>query len=257
MSKQLTTQQFFNQPKIKQEFEKLLGKKSKGFITSVMQVVGNNSLLAKATPESIFQAAAMSAVLDLPINNNLGEAYIVPYGGKAQFQLGYKGFITLAIRSGQYETISSTPIYKEQLIENDPLTGFKFDFTKPATGTPIGYAAYFKLHNGFSKVFYMSREDIGKHAKKYSKSINHSSSIWKSDFDGMAQKTVLKLLISKYGPKSLEMQKAVISDQSVINDYSNDSFEYPDSNSTENETKDINQEFEDAEIIEDDDEDIV
>lgn len=254
MTKQLTTQQFFNQDKVKDKFNEILGKESTNFITSVIQSVSGNSLLAKCDTNSIFQAAATAAVLNLPINNNLGLAYIVPYGGKAQFQLGYKGFIRLAIRSGEYETISSALIYEGQLKSNNPLTGYEFDFNNKVSDKIIGFASYFKLKNGFSKMFYMTSDEMLSHAKKYSKSYNSNSSIWKSDFNGMAQKTVLKLLISKYGPMSLEMQKAVISDQSVIKNHETNEVVYPDNNSVENETEDVNAEFMDEEI---EDEDII
>ena len=259
MTKQVTTtkpktiQEFFKQPKVVDKFNELLDGNSTNFITSVIQSVSGNDLLAKADINSIFQAAATAAVLNLPINNNLGLAYIVPYKGKAQFQLGYKGFIRLAIRSGEYETISSTPIYEGQLLENNPLSGCKFDFSVPQKGEPIGYASYFMLKNGFNKLFYMTKEELTEHGKRYSKSYNHSSSIWKSDFKGMAQKTVLKLLISKYGPMSLEMQKAVTSDQAVIKNFENDEFEYVDNSTPKDEANNVNDEFQNA-TFEDDEE---
>lgn len=228
MSTSLTTKQYFNQEGVKNKFHELLGEKSVAFVTSVMQVVNNNDLLKRATPASIYNAAAMAAVLDMPINNNLGFAYIVPYAGQAQFQIGYKGFIQLAIRSGQYETIGAAPIYKGQLTSNNPLTGFEFDFNIPKSGEPIGYAAHFKLKSGFSKTLYMTTEELLAHGKRYSKSFTKNGSIWKKDFPGMAQKTVLKMLLSKYGVLSLDMQTAVQSDQSIVKDFENGKFEYPD-----------------------------
>ena len=221
--KLVTIKSFFSQNNVRLKFEELLGKKAQGFITSVLQVVNSNNLLSQAEPTSVYNAAAVAATLDLPINNNLGFAYIVPYNQKingqfvkvAQFQLGYKGFIQLAQRSGQFQTIASTPIYENQLIEINPLTGFVFDFNKKGEKV-IGYAAYFKLINGFEKTFYMTIEEIEKHGLKYSKNYNSVSSLWKTDFDSMATKTVLKLLLSKFAPLSIEMQKAIIADQGVI-----------------------------------------
>jgi len=221
--KLVTIKSFFSQNNVRLKFEELLGKKAQGFITSVLQVVNSNNLLSQAEPTSVYNAAAVAATLDLPINNNLGFAYIVPYNQKingqfvkvAQFQLGYKGFIQLAQRSGQFQTIASTPIYENQLIEVNPLTGFVFDFNKKGEKV-IGYAAYFKLINGFEKTFYMTIEEIEKHGLKYSKNYNSVSSLWKTDFDSMATKTVLKLLLSKFAPLSIEMQKAIIADQGVI-----------------------------------------
>lgn len=214
--KQHTTKSFFEQSFIKKRFEDLLGKRSSSFLTSVLQVVASNELLAKADPMSIFNASLMAATLDLPINNNLGFAYIVPYAGKAQFQLGYKGFIQLAQRSGQFKTISATPIYEGQLVESNPLTGFRFDFSVTSDKV-IGFAAYFELLNGFQKTFYMPIDKMEAHGKKFSKTFEKNGSLWKTDFEGMGVKTVIKLLLSKYAPLSIEMQKAVIVDQAVIN----------------------------------------
>lgn len=214
-TQQLTTKGFFDQESVKAKFNELLGKKSQGFITSVLQIVSSNNLLQKADPTSIYHAAATAATLDLPINQNLGYAYIVPYGGKAQFQIGWKGFVQLAQRSGLFKRLAATPIYAGQIVSENPLIGFEFDFTKPKTGIPVGYAAYFRLNNGFESTLYMTSEEVKQHGMKYSKTFNNG--IWKTDFDAMATKTVIKLLLSKFAPLSIEMQKAVIVDQGVIN----------------------------------------
>lgn len=233
MNNQLTTTKtFFEQENVKQKFAELLGKRATSFITSVLQIVNNNALLLKADPLSIYHAAATAATLDLPINSNLGFAYIVPYAGKAQFQLGYKGFIQLAQRSGQFKRISASPIYAGQIVAENPLTGFEFDFTKPKSSAPIGYAAYFKLLNGFEATFYMTSEEINAHAKRFSKSFG--SGVWKTDFDAMATKTVIKLLLSKYAPLSVDMQQAIVTDQAIINDLSGTDVTYID-NLPENE----------------------
>ena len=225
---QITVKGYFDKEPVKKKFAELLGDNSVNFVTSVLQVVNGSNMLKKCEPESIFNAAAMSAVLNLPINQNLGFAYILPYGNKAQFQLGYKGFIQLAIRSGQYKTIGATAIYEGQIIKNNPLTGYEFDFNVKPEGNPIGFAASFTLKGGFEKTFYMTIRELVNHGKKYSKSYNSNHSIWKTDFTGMATKTVLKLLISKFGPMSLELEKAVLSDQSVVNNFEENKFEYPD-----------------------------
>lgn len=215
---QVTAKQFFQQDSVKRKFEELLGKRSSAFMTSVLQIVSNNSYLQNASPQSVFNAACVAATLDLPINNNLGFAYIVPYGKDAQFQMGYRGFIQLAQRSGQFKTIASSPIYEGQLIEENPLTGFVFDFKVKKSGTPIGYAAYFELLNGFQKTLYMTTEELKQHGLRFSQTFKRGSGLWKDDFESMALKTVLKLLLSKFAPLSVEMQKAVITDQGVISD---------------------------------------
>lgn len=203
---------FFTQDKVKKSFEELLSDRAPQFITTILQNAANNKLLAKADPVTIMNAALTAAALDLPINPNLGFAYIIPYGNSAQFQMGYKGYIQLAIRSGMFKTISATPIYKGQIVSEDPLTGYVFDFTKKSTEV-VGYAAYFELLSGFQKTLYMSKDEVVRHAKRYSKSFN--SGPWQTHFDEMARKTVLKMLIATYSPLSVQMQKAVQFDQSV------------------------------------------
>jgi recombination protein RecT len=223
---QLTTKQFFQREDVKSKFTELLGTRTNQFMTSLLSIVNNNSYLKNASPESIYTSAMMAASLDLPINQNLGFAYIIPYGSQAQFQVGYKGLIQLALRSGQFKTISVTPVYEGQLLEQNPLTGFKFDFGNKVSDNCIGYAAYFSLINGFEKTMYMSKEEVTAHGKKYSKTFSNGT--WAKDFDAMAQKTVLKLLISKYAPLSIEMQRAVTADQSIIRDVENMEVEYVD-----------------------------
>lgn len=240
----LSTKSLFGRDDVKQKFQEMLGKKAQGFITSVLQIVSQNTLLVNADPNSVLQAAAVAATLDLPLNNNLGFAYIVPYKTKikgsngqpdtyvtvAQFQMGYKGFIQLAQRSGQFKTISVSPIYAGQLVAQNPLTGFEFNFDTPvlSTATPVGYAAYFQLLNGFEKTYYMTTENIKKHGTKYSQSFKSGYGLWKDEFDIMACKTVLKLLLSKFAPMSIEMQKAVINDQAVINNAETEDINYID-----------------------------
>lgn len=243
-----TVKALFERVDVRKKFEEMLGKRAPQFITSVLQIAASNKLLAKADPMSIMNAAAVAATLDLPLNNNLGFAYIVPYNEKqsngewkqvAQFQLGYKGFIQLAQRSGQFRTISACPVFEGQLISENPLTGFEFDFTQRESNKIIGYAAYFKLLNGFEKTLYMSREEAEKHGKKYSQTYKRGFGLWSDEFDVMAVKTVLKLLLAKFAPLSVEMQTAVIADQSKVNDFEAGDFEYVDNNEV-----DVNEEAE-------------
>lgn len=237
----MTAKTLFARDEVKKKFEDMLGKRATSFITSVLQIVASNKLLANADPASIYQAAAMAATLDLPLNNSLGFAYIIPYNQKsrdeqgnwtskqvAQFQIGYKGFIQLAQRSGQFKTLSSTPIFEGQIVEANPLSGYVFDFTKRTSDKVIGYAAYFELINGFQKMMYMTIEEMKSHGGKYSKSFNLANGLWNTDFDAMANKTVLKLLLSKFAPLSVDMQKATVSDQSTIKDVDTMTVEYVD-----------------------------
>lgn len=225
--------QYLNQKNVLEKFSEVLGTKAQGFIASVLSAVNSNELLKNATNESIYASALMAATLDLPVNQNLGFAYFIPFNNRktgkqeCQFQIGYKGFIQLAMRSGQFKTISATPIYENQLVSENPLTGFIFDFTKKGQKV-IGYAAYFSLINGFEKTLYMSAEELKNHGVKFSQTFKKGFGLWKDDFDSMAQKTVIKLLLSKYAPLSIEMQKAQIADQGVIRNVDTMEVEYVD-----------------------------
>lgn len=220
----VTTKSLFARPDVQAKMAEMLGKRSTSFITSVLQIVNSNDLLKKSEPNSVYHAAMVAATLDLPINNSLGMAYIVPFNNRskniveAQFQIGAKGFVQLALRSGQFKTISYTEVYEGQLISENPLTGFEFDFTKKVSDKVVGYASYFKLLNGFESTYYMSTEQVNKHALRYSQTYKKGYGQWKDDFDAMAKKTVLKLNLSKFAPLSVEMQNAIQADQAVIKD---------------------------------------
>lgn len=239
---QLTPKKFFEQENINKRFREILGAKAPAFIANILQIINGATDLSKADPMTVYNAAMLAATLDLSIVPSLGFAYIIPYKKKqrignewreivqAQFQIGWKGFVQLAQRSGAYKTISAAPIYEGQLIEENPLTGYRFDFSvKVDTNKkPIGYAAYFELLNGFQKVLYMTTEQTKQHAEKYSKSYKNNSGVWVDDFDSMAVKTVIKLLIGKFGPMSTEMQRAVIADQGIIKNEDGSDVEYAD-----------------------------
>lgn len=213
----ITTKDFFNKESVKNKFQELLGEKAPGFISSVLQVTSQNKLLSNADSTSIYTSAMMAATLDLPINQNLGFAWIVPYGRQAQFQMGWRGFVQLAQRTGQYQSINVVEVFENQFESFNPLTEeINADFTLTPDGNIVGYCGYFKLLNGFTKTVYWSREQAEAHGKKYSKSFNQKSSPWSIHFDAMAKKTVLKNMLSKWGILSIEMQKAVQVDQAVI-----------------------------------------
>lgn len=226
-----TVQGLLSSDGVKNRLNEILGKNANTFATSVLQIVKSNDMLAKCEPNSIVGAAMTSATLNLPLNNNIGFAYIIPFNerqkdgtylSKAQFQLGYKGFIQLAQRSGQFKTLNVTEVKEGEISFYDRLTG-DIDFhwiTEPKERNKrksVGYVAYFRLLNGFEKNLYMPIEDLNQHAKKFSKTFAKGFGLWKDDFDSMAKKTVLKLLLSKYAPLSVDMQTAVITDQASIN----------------------------------------
>lgn len=222
--RQASIKEFFDRPDVKGRFEEIMGKRSSAFIASVLQVASDDTL-KDSDPISVYQAASVAATLDLPINKSLGFAYIIGYKQRqndgtyktmAQFQMGYRGFIQLAQRTGQFKTISAAPIYEGQLVGADPLKGYEFDFSKKESDKIIGYAAYFALLNGFEKTLYMSVPEMNAHAKRFSQTFKKGFGLWKDDFDAMAMKTVLKLLLSKFAPLSVEMQTAIRGDQAVM-----------------------------------------
>lgn len=256
---QKTAKEYFLQPSCQQKIQELVNKNAATFTTSVLQIVTSNKKLSKADPRTIFNAACMAATLQLPIHNGLGFAYIIPYERtvnkdkviEAQFQLGYKGLIQLAQRSGQFKRLVAVPVYEKQLLNEDPINGFEFDWKqKPAQNEkPIGYYAYFKLLNEFTAEIYMTAQEIDDHAKRYSQTYRTylqkkekgewASSVWADNFEAMALKTVMKLLLSKQAPLSVEMQQAVLADQAVVKDVEKSEFSYPDNEIEEAEFTDL------------------
>lgn len=223
--------------KTQKKFKDLLGKKSQGFLVSLLNTVGGNTQLQQADAMSVLKAGAVAATLDLPIDPNLGFSYIVPYNSRgkneAQFQMGYKGFIQLAIRSAQYRKINVAELYEGQFISYDPITDtLEYDINNKISDTVTHYIAYFKTVNGFDKYNVMSKDEIINHAKKFSKTYSSKYSPWVTNFESMAKKTVLKLLLSKFGILSIEMQIAQKADQAVIEeiDGENIEVEYVDNN---------------------------
>lgn len=240
MSTQLTTKDLFGKKSIQERFEKILGDKAQGFISSVLQIVNSNNLLQNASPETVLNAAATAAVLNLEINPNLGYAWIVPYKGQAQFQMGWKGFVQLALRTGQYKNINVVEIHENQFKSFNALTeNLDADFSIEGNGKIVGIASYLKLVTGFEKTVYWSMEKVKSHAKKYSKTYNkvnksgqliHSPWNDEDQFISMCLKTVLKNTISKWGIMSIEMQTAQLADQSVQSEQGK--YDYIDSSDT-------------------------
>ena len=216
-----------SQPAMKKKFNDILHEKSDAFMGSLLTLVGGDDYLSKAEPMTIIASALKAATMDLPIDKNLGYAYIVPFNRKekvgkdwithneAQFILGYKGYIQLAQRSGQYKALNAIEIYEGQLIEWNPLTEeFQFDYNAKQSDRVIGYVGFFELLNGFKKTVYWTKQEIELHKRKFSK----SDFGWKKDFDAMAKKTVLRNMLSKWGILSVEMQKATVTDENVVKD---------------------------------------
>jgi recombination protein RecT len=245
----LTAKALFNRDEVKAKFQEMLGKRATSFITSVLQIVASNKYLQNADPNSVYHSAAVAATLDLPLNSTLGFACIVPYNesfkddaGKwhkrqvAQFQMMYKGYKQLALRSGQFLTINATDVREGELKKRDRLKGIiEFQWIEneeTRNQTPIiGYVSYFELLNGFTQTFYMSVKELHDHGKKYSQTFQNNKGKWVDDFPAMCLKTVTKLNLSKNAPLSVDMQKALIADQSVIKDSDTMDVDYVDNDS--------------------------
>ena len=242
---QATLKSMINDERTKNKFKEMLGNKAAGFLTSLMNTTNGNAQLQQADPNSILKAGAIAATLDLPIDPNLGFAYIVPYNNKgkneAQFQMGYKGFVQLAIRTGQYKRINVTELYEGQFESYDPITDeLKYNLDNRLSDEITHYVAYFQTINGFEKYNVMSKEEIETHAKKFSKTYSYKGSSWQTNFNTMAKKTVLKLLLSKFGILIIEMQTAQMADQAVIREFdkNNIEVEYVDNENNINDTID-------------------
>ena len=193
------------------------------FISSVISVANGNPQLRNAEPMSIIGAAMVAATMQLQVIPTLGQCYIIPYGKKAQFQVGYLGLLQLCQRSGQFKKILAAPVHEGEYVSGDEFDEeYVFDKKQKKSDKVIGYMAKFELLNGFTKVAYWDIEKVKAHATKFSQAFRAGfNSPWKSDFDAMAQKTVLKSIL-KFAPKSIEMQNAVTFDQSVINTNTSD-----------------------------------
>lgn len=214
---QKSLQELMNDTRYKSRFQEVLGNRAPAFISSVMSYVATSKGLAEVDQPSIVQAAAVAATLDLPINASLGFAYIVPFKGKAQFQIGWKGFVQLALRSNQYQTINATVVHEGELVGENKFTGdYVFDQSKKTSNKVVGYLLYFRLLNGYEKYFYWTKEQTLAHGKKYSQTYKNGFGVWVENEDAMGLKTVVKLGLTKYGPLSTAFQKAVEADQAVI-----------------------------------------
>ncbi len=201
---------------VQQQFRNALQDNSGPFVASVIDLYNSDTYLQNCDPKLVIMEALKAAILKLPIIKSLGFAYIVPYKKNnvliPQFQIGYKGLIQLAMRTGQYRIINADEVYEGEYKSKNKLTG-EFDLTgEPKSEKIIGYFAHFEMLNGFTKTLYSTVEKVTAHATKYSKSYNTAASPWKTEFDSMAKKTVLRGLLGKWGILSVEMISAINDD---------------------------------------------
>lgn len=256
---------FLAQDAMKKKINEMVGgEKGQQFVTSIISAVSTNPQLAECDNASIVSAALLGQALNLSPSPQLGQYYMVPFNDNkrgckvAQFQIGYKGYIQLAIRSGQYKKLNVLAIKEGELKKYDPLNEeievkLIENEEEREKATTIGYYAMFEYLNGFRKTIYWSKEKMEAHALKYSMGYRAKKgyTFWEKDFDGMAYKTMLRQLISKWGIMSVDltMQKALESDMAVIND--NGTYDYIDnSNEFEMETEVIPTDNEETETQE-------
>ena len=246
MSNQLVT----NKPKFsiaiqsdmyKNLINQTLGDKERAtrFIASISSAVATNQALQECDAGTILSGALLGESLNLSPSPQLGQYYLVPFNDSkkgykvAQFQLGYKGYIQLAIRSGQYKKLNVLAIKKGELVKYDPLNeeievNLIEDEEERENEETVGYYAMFEYTNGFRKSLYWSKSKMEKHALKYSNGYKAKKgyTYWEKDFDGMAYKTMLRQLISKWGIMSIDLQQAVEKDMATIN--TDGTYEYVD-----------------------------
>lgn len=210
--------------------QSVLGEKKQAFVNNLTALVSNDKNLQQCEPMTLMFAALKATALDLPLDNNLGFAYVIPYKNtragvtEAQFQCGYKGITQLAIRSGQFRTINVTDVREGELKGRNRLTGevtveWIADDAERTKAKIVGYMGYFKLISGYEKTTYWSVSELEQHGVKYSQTYRKGYGVWKDNFDSMCRKTVVKLMLNKGdAPMSVEMQQAIKYDQSVILD---------------------------------------
>ncbi len=197
-----------NAQSTKKLLQNTLKENAGAFSASVLDLYNTDRTLQECDPRAVFGECLKAASLKLPINKQLGFAYVIPYKGKPQFQIGYKGLIQLALRTRAYKYINADVVYEGEFKGSDKLTG-QIDISGEAkSDTVVGYFAYIETIDGFKKALYWDKEKVTAHAKKFSKSYSSPNSVWTSNFDAMAIKTVLRNLLTKSGCMSIEMTNA-------------------------------------------------
>lgn len=246
----------------------VLGEKKQSFVNNLTALVANSAALQACEPLTLMYAAIKATALDLPLDPNLAMVHVIPYNNgktgkvEAQLQLGWRAYVQLGIRSGQFATMNVTDIREGELVGYELLTG-KMHFQEVSNRYEkpvIGYVAYFRLLNGFEKTFYMTTAEVDAHAKQYSQTYGSkypdkvANSMWTKNFDAMAKKTVIKLLLDRWAPKSVEMRDAQLIDQAVFRvedkpDYVDNAQADATQELNEAKSQEANQEIVDAQIV--------
>lgn len=205
---------------VKARFAAVVGDKNAGaYISSIMTTVANSEALQKCTPNSIYISAVRAASLRLSTDPSLGQAYLVPFKGAATLVVGYKGLYDMAVRTGKYRYINVGPIYEGQAVEENQITGFHSILGHRTGDKIIGWIGAFEMFSGFGKTFYMTVEEIHEHAKEYSASYKTPGGVWQKETKKMERKTVMRLMIRRYGyldPADMQALDEAESDPNII-----------------------------------------
>jgi len=213
----------------------VLGKKKDIFVSNMVALVSNNKALAECDAPTIMYSCLKATALGLPLDPSLGLCYVLPYNDKktgtqvATFQIGKAGYIQLCLRSGQFKTLNVRDVREGEIVDEDFITGeYKFKRLEKdrEKAKIVGYLSYFALTNGFSKQLYMTVEELEAHGKKYSQTYKRGYGLWADNKESMYEKTIVKRLLSKYAPLSIELSQAIVSDSAVLGE--NDSVRYVD-----------------------------
>lgn len=235
----------------KKRLAEVFGAQAEAVKSTLIGLYNSNTELQKCEVRSIIGAAVFAETLHLSLAPSLGQAYIVPYNGKAALQISYKGLIQMALRTGQYLRLHAGPVREGEYAGINPMTGEPI-LGQRKSDKVVGYVAYLKLISGFEKTVYMTVEELKEHALKYSSSYKYqrNSSIWTKNFEAMATKTVLRMLLGKWGVLGVELAQGLRADQSVID---KETFTYVDNDNNQAVREDIyvpNYDEETGEIIE-------
>ncbi len=209
---------------VKERVKNIVGKEAGTFLASCLDLYTTN--LTSCDPNAVFAQCLKAAALHLPVSNALGFCYVVPYKNVPTFTLGYRGLIQLAQRTGLYKYINADMVYEGEEVKTNRVTGMVEISGEPTSDNVIGYFAYFQLLNGFEKCVYWTKDRVYKHGKRYSKSFENPNAPWKTNFDAMALKTVIRQLISKYGVMSIEFAESITNDnedeiEAEVNEHAN------------------------------------
>jgi len=200
MSEDMKVIKYMGSDMVRSRFSDIVGENNAAsYIGSVLLSVAENQALQQCSPQSVYTSAMRAATLRLSVDPSLGQAYLVPFKGSATLIVGYKGLHDLAVRTGKYRYINAGPVYEGEVVNEDRISGFHSLGGARTSKKIIGWIAAFEMFDGYAKTMYMTVTEIHEHARKYSKSYNSDKSGWKTDTDKMERKTVLRLLLRRWG----------------------------------------------------------